>query len=126
MKKILLTMTLLISTQIHSSMLSSALFSTTKTATTVATEVAKEATKQAWSCESLKKSVCTAIANTLEPMTTFAYDNMTLAATTTVAIGYIAYKAGKYVNMPTYKPEDVQQVTVIAQPLRTRAVRTER
>jgi hypothetical protein len=107
-KRILLTVALLVSTQAHSSMLSSALFSTTK-------EVAQVATKQAWTCEEVKKAVCTAVVSTLEPMTTFAYDNMSLAAGTTAVVAYVAYKAGKFVNAPIYKPQEVRQVIVVAE-----------
>lgn len=108
MKRILLTL-LLVSTYAHSSMLSSAIFTSTK-------EVAQVAAKNIpWSTETAKEVVCNAIKTTIEPLTTFAYDNMTLAAVSTTVIAYVAYKAGKFVNMPAYKEEDVKQVMVIAQ-----------
>lgn len=115
MKRILLVLSLLVSTQSYSSMLNSALFTRTK-------EVAQTATTKIWSCEQVKEKVCKAIVVTLEPLTTFAYDNMTLAAGTTIALAFVAYKSGKYVNMPAYRQEDVQKVVVVAQTPTARTV----
>ena len=119
MKKILLTASLLISIQCYSSMMSSALFSTTK-------EVAHCATQKAWSCDQVKETVCSVIVTTLQPLTNFAYENMTLAAASTVAVALVAYKAGKFIHMPAYKPEDVKQVVVLAQTPSARSPRISR
>lgn len=119
MKRILLSL-LLVSTYAQSSMLSSALFTHTK-------EIAQETTKNiSWSMETTKEAVCGAIKVTLEPLATFAYDNMTLAAVSTATIAYVAYKAGKFVHMPAYKEEDVKQIVVIAKAPLAKKLRPDR
>lgn len=132
MKKLFIITIAFISHQAQCSMLSSAIFSGIRETKTTFSDVCKTKTTESffsnfsmgsWSCESIKEAIYNTTKDTLEPLTTFSYDNVTLAVITTTAIAYVSYKAGKYAHMPAYKPEDVQRVVVVAAPAPAPAAR---
>lgn len=107
MKKMFLALAVIVSIKSNCSYLSSSLFSTA-TVPTLPVEVTQGF------IESTKESICGCIKRTIEPLTTFAYNNMLLSLGTATVIGIAAYKAGKYAHMPAYSPNDVERVTVVA------------
>jgi hypothetical protein len=95
----------------------SILSSSSNTWTNIAS-TATTATINAFSSVSMhtKAAFFATISTAVGPLTQFAQDNILLTAATTATIATIAYKAGKYINAPAYKQEDIQEIFIVAKP----------
>lgn len=118
MKKSLLLVLLISSAYTHSSMLNSSIF-TKKEIIEPVVEVSKwsiQGIKNALSnvsASSTKDAVYNTVKDTTEPLTTFAYENVALAATATAAIAFTAYKIGKYMNAVSYDADEIKEVAAV-------------